>query len=271
MGAGRDRIAAVDALVCVHRWQHWEKAPARFGRAPAETYPRPRAKFSSRLKGPGCSTPWAGQRLGMTSFGACTRQTRIGRLMVAAVLSAPVSSKVDTPLEDLAPGVPMRERRRSVWLTTALPVTIYAVLGFAAYLPAWPGDPDRISQCTCSDPGLNAWFLAFTAHAIAHGQNLFFTTAINWPHGANLTYNAQMPLLGLLAAPLTLTAGPIASLNLLCGSPFRCRPHPCSSCCADGHHGGLPPLPGGCSTASLPTWSDSPVPTCISSSSPFPL
>ncbi len=135
--------------------------------------------------------------------------------MVAAVLSAPVSSKVDTPLEDLAPGVPMRERRRSVSLTTALPVTIYAVLGFAAYLPAWPGDPDRISQCTCSDPGLNAWFLAFTAHAIAHGQNLFFTTAINWPHGANLTYNAQMPLLGLLAAPLTLTAGPIASVNLL--------------------------------------------------------
>jgi hypothetical protein len=97
----------------------------------------------------------------------------------------------------------------------ALPIALYAVLGLVAYFPTWPGDPSRIPQCTCADAGLNAWFLAATAHAVAHGHSLFFTSELNYPVGLNLTYNAQMPLLGLITAPLTLTAGPIASLNLL--------------------------------------------------------
>jgi hypothetical protein len=96
-----------------------------------------------------------------------------------------------------------------------LPVAAYAALGLAAYSPTWPGDPGRIPQCTCADAGLNAWFLAVTAHAVAHGHSLFFTTALNAPDGVNLTYNTQMPLLGLVAAPLTLTAGSVSSLNLL--------------------------------------------------------
>jgi hypothetical protein len=96
-----------------------------------------------------------------------------------------------------------------------IPVAIYGVLGLAAYFPTWPGDPSRIPQCTCADAGLNSWFLAATAHAVAHGHDLFFTSVLNYPVGVNLTYNTQMPLLGLLTAPITLTAGPIASLNLL--------------------------------------------------------
>ena len=44
----------------------------------------------------------------------------------------------------------------------------------------------------------------------------FVTTALNYPRGVNLgTYNTQMPLLGVMAAPLTWIAGPVASLNLL--------------------------------------------------------
>jgi hypothetical protein len=100
---------------------------------------------------------------------------------------------------------------RSIWL----PLALYAVLGLAAYFPTWPGDPSGIPQCTCADAGLNTWFLAATAHAVAHGHNLFYTAALNSPRGVNLTYNTQMPLLGLITVPLTLTAGPIASLNLL--------------------------------------------------------
>ncbi len=96
-----------------------------------------------------------------------------------------------------------------------MPVAVYAALGLAAFFPTWPGDPGRIPQCTCADAGLNTWFLAATAHAVAHGHNLFFTTALNYPDGVNLTYNTQMPLLGVLATPLTLTAGPVSSLNLL--------------------------------------------------------
>ena len=102
---------------------------------------------------------------------------------------------------------------RTRW-AVALPVAAYAVLGLAAYFPAWPGDPGRIPQCACADAGMNAWFLAAAAHAVAHGHNLFYTTALNYPFGVNLTYNTQMPLLGLVATPLTLAAGPVSSLNL---------------------------------------------------------
>ncbi len=96
-----------------------------------------------------------------------------------------------------------------------LPIVVYGILGLAAYYPTWPGDPGRLPQCTCADAGLNTWFLAATAHALAHGHSLFFTSVLNHPYGVNLTYNAQMPLLGLVAAPLTWSAGPISSLNVL--------------------------------------------------------
>jgi len=59
------------------------------------------------------------------------------------------------------------------------------------------------------------WYLAWTPHAIAHGQNLFATNWLNYPAGVNLAQNTSAPLLGLVTAPLTLTVSPIASLNLL--------------------------------------------------------
>jgi hypothetical protein len=111
-------------------------------------------------------------------------------------------------------------RRRHPFWPVGIPVAVYAALGLAAYFPTWPGDPGRIPQCTCADAGLNTWFLAATAHAVAHGHSLFFTTALNYPDGVNLTYNTQMPLLGLLATPLTLTTGPVSSLNLLMWAAF---------------------------------------------------
>jgi hypothetical protein len=94
-------------------------------------------------------------------------------------------------------------------------VGIYAVLGLVAYLPSWPGGGGRIVACPCGDGSESAWFLSWTPHAVLHGLDPFFTTAINHPVGINLAANATMPLLGLLALPVTLTAGPAASLSLL--------------------------------------------------------
>jgi hypothetical protein len=65
------------------------------------------------------------------------------------------------------------------------------------------------------DTTLVTWFIAWWPHAILHGQNPFFTTAQNYPVGINMADNAGMGLLSLITAPLTLTVGPIASLNLL--------------------------------------------------------
>lgn len=94
-------------------------------------------------------------------------------------------------------------------------VGIYAVLGLVAYLPSWPGGGGRIVGCPCGDGSESAWFLAWTPHAVLHGLDPFATVAVNHPAGVNLAANATMPLLGLLALPVTLAAGPAAALSLL--------------------------------------------------------
>jgi hypothetical protein len=66
-----------------------------------------------------------------------------------------------------------------------------------------------------SDQSQEVWFLGWTAHAISHLQNPFFTTALNYPHGINLVTNTAMPLLGALFAPVTWLFGPLATYVLL--------------------------------------------------------
>jgi hypothetical protein len=102
-------------------------------------------------------------------------------------------------------------RHHPVLIGTAVFVA-YAAVSLIAQWPAWPGDPNRIRA---GDLEMMSWFLAWTPHALLHGQNLFATTWLNYPNGVDLAQNTSAPLLGLLSAPLTLTAGPVASVNLL--------------------------------------------------------
>ena len=53
-----------------------------------------------------------------------------------------------------------------------------------------------------------SWFLAWTPFALGHGLNPFFTNYIDFPLGVNLASNTSVPLLGFLAAPVTLALGP---------------------------------------------------------------
>jgi hypothetical protein len=62
-----------------------------------------------------------------------------------------------------------------------------------------------------SDNAQQVWFLAWPAHAIAHGQNPFVSNYMNYPDGLNMMSNTSMLLLGVLFAPLTWLAGPIAT------------------------------------------------------------
>ncbi len=65
-----------------------------------------------------------------------------------------------------------------------------------------------------ADPGQEVWFLAWLPHALAVGANPFFSHAVFAPSGVNLLDNTSMELLGLLFAPVTVTAGPVASLDV---------------------------------------------------------
>ena len=115
-------------------------------------------------------------------------------------------------------------RRWRVGATPWVPVVavgLYAGLALLANWPAWPGDPSRTRAITsfgvigATDIDAGTWFLAWTPFALAHHVNPFFTTVLNYPRGVNIAQNTAMPLLGLLASPVTWLVGPVASMNLM--------------------------------------------------------
>ncbi len=78
---------------------------------------------------------------------------------------------------------------------------------WASPTTTWVGEP--------GDPPLFMWFLRWMPYALAEGQNPLFTHHINYPDGVNLMWNTAIPLPALVLSPLTLTAGPIFSYNVL--------------------------------------------------------
>lgn len=94
-------------------------------------------------------------------------------------------------------------------------VVSYFVFAAFAYLPAWPGDPHLLVTCACGDPVQQSWFLGWFPWAVLHGHNPFFTNWIDYPLGVNLAVNTEMPLLGVVTAPLSLVVSPLASYSLL--------------------------------------------------------
>src|ERR1700675_3650460 len=66
------------------------------------------------------------------------------------------------------------------------------------------------------DPPLMMWFLVWWPHAIGNRINPMLTSAIWAPSGVNLAWGTALPLLSLIAAPITYSIGPIAALNTLC-------------------------------------------------------
>lgn len=63
---------------------------------------------------------------------------------------------------------------------------------------------------------LSAWSMRYAATAIAHARlPALITTAVNAPQGINVMWNTTMLLPSVLLAPVTLLAGPQASLTVL--------------------------------------------------------
>ena len=100
----------------------------------------------------------------------------------------------------------------------ALAFTIYSCVGVlvsrsilphpaAAYIG---GEPGQAAQ----DPLAFMWFLRWIPYALSHHLNPFLTDWIFSDSGANLAWNTAVPLIGVVMAPVTLSAGPIFSYNL---------------------------------------------------------
>jgi hypothetical protein len=106
---------------------------------------------------------------------------------------------------------PARGRRR---LFSAAVIAGYLLLGLIAFWPSLLHLRQRVFSGD-GDFTLSTWMLGWVAHALVHGLNPFFSNGMFVPTGVNLAQNTQGPLLGLVAAPITLTYGPTVTANLL--------------------------------------------------------
>src|SRR5580692_7221988 len=101
---------------------------------------------------------------------------------------------------------------RIVWLAG-----LYYLVGAAALtMWLWRDPASRIVAANPFDADQFAWFFRYDASAVAHLRlPALITTGMNAPQGISLMWNTAMPLPGVLLAPLTLLAGPQASLTVL--------------------------------------------------------
>jgi hypothetical protein len=90
-----------------------------------------------------------------------------------------------------------------IYLFLATIFTLPAPISPGTGLLGYPGDNYQ-----------HAWFLWYFAKAITNGHNPFYTDLIFYPHGVNLSWSTLDPLAGILALPLSLSAGPVVTYNL---------------------------------------------------------
>ena len=65
------------------------------------------------------------------------------------------------------------------------------------------------------DPSAYLWFFAWWPHALLNGLDPFYTELIFVPDGYNLAWVTSMPGPSILLAPVTLTLGSVAAVNLI--------------------------------------------------------
>ena len=92
---------------------------------------------------------------------------------------------------------------------------VFAIVAVALYWPVGPFDTSHMPDGGYADPAQMVWFLDWTSFALGHWLNVFHTSFIDYPTGVDLANNTSVPFLGLLAAPVTLLVGPVASFNFL--------------------------------------------------------
>ena len=105
---------------------------------------------------------------------------------------------------------------RRPWLVTAGVAVVYLALSAVANWGAWThGVAHTLQPSGGNDVAEEIWFLAQTPWVLLHGHNPFVNDWLNAPVGINLMDNTTMPLLGIVAFPITFFFGPIATFNVL--------------------------------------------------------
>ena len=110
------------------------------------------------------------------------------------------------------PRQPVDLRRGAAWLV----LCCYLAAAVAVTARLWVDPAGRLQVGDPHDVDLFAWYMRYAAMAISHGRlPALVTTALNPPQGVNLMWNTSFLLPGIVLAPVTLLAGPQASLTLV--------------------------------------------------------
>jgi hypothetical protein len=101
-------------------------------------------------------------------------------------------------------------------------VAVYYLVAAAILMVwLWRDPASRMVAGNYNDTDQFAWFFRYDATAIAHFRlPALVTTGMNAPQGVNVMWNTFMLLPGTLLAPVTLLAGPQASLTILMTAGF---------------------------------------------------
>src|SRR5581483_7503788 len=117
---------------------------------------------------------------------------RSRRPAYASAVTGADSSPPRTPIGCRAMIARLRRRPR---LTA---VAIYLAIGFLYFGLRLLIEPGAQYVGPFEDPLVAMWDLAWTPHALLHGENPFVTHELWAPTGVNLTWATSIPLLGVL-------------------------------------------------------------------------
>jgi hypothetical protein len=96
-----------------------------------------------------------------------------------------------------------------------LALAFYQFLAIAFYGRALFAGFGSFYQGRSSDPAYYIWCMVWWPYALSHHLNPFFTKLLWAPDGFNVAWSTSIPLLSLLATPLTIWRGPVEAFNLL--------------------------------------------------------
>ncbi len=126
--------------------------------------------------------------------------------------AVPASREPDTATPDTAaPGADTSKRRRR--LVAAAVLAGFCALSVTLFRDGWTDLGTTVYGG--GDAVLFSWYLAWTPYALAHGLDPFVTHFLNAPDGVNIMWSTGVPLLGVVAAPITVLAGPLVAFQVL--------------------------------------------------------
>lgn len=121
------------------------------------------------------------------------------------------------------PSEPLRDpdlgSRPVRWRGAVLALALYALLAVLLYARAWAAPTDTWAG-NLGDPAGFMWLLSRTPGVVTNLHAAFFTNNVNYPFGINLMWAPNVPLLAVLAWPVTHFWGPVAAYNTLMTGGF---------------------------------------------------